>query len=105
MNERNCYLSIYGPITTAQTPRTNNGCEGYNSRLYRRVVIIYRRSLCFSELKIEFKRGSSTAQCTFSMFDIIDYYNVNNYSVKVLKLDVSKAFDGVKYCKNVDHQY
>ena len=27
---------------SSSTPRSNNGCEGYNSRLYRKVVIIYR---------------------------------------------------------------
>ena len=37
-------------------------------------------------------------QCTFSILEIIDYYNVNKFSVCSL-LDASKAFDRVNYCK------
>ena len=33
------------------------------------------------------------------MFEIIDYYNINKFSVCSLLLDASKAFDSVNYCK------
>ena len=36
---------------------------------------------------------------TFSMQEVIDYYNVNKSSVCSLQLDASKAFDMVNYCK------
>ena len=45
------------------------------------------------------KKGLSTTQCTFSMLEIINYFNFNNSNVNVLMLDASKAFDRVKYCK------
>ena len=37
-------------------------------------------------------------QCTFSMLEIIDYYNFNKSSVYTLLLDASKALDRVNYC-------
>ena len=63
------------------------------------ILLKEQYSLCSSELKFGFKKGLSTTQCTFSMLEIIDYYNFNNSSVNVLMLDASKAFDRVKYCK------
>ena len=56
-------------------------------------------SLLSSELQFGRKKGLSTTQCTYSLLDIIDYYNYNNSSVFVLLLDVSKALDRVNYCK------
>ena len=47
-------------------------------------------SLCSSELQFSFEKGLSTAQCTFSMLEIIDHYNFNKSSVGVLLLDASK---------------
>ena len=55
--------------------------------------------MCSSELHLGFKKGLSTTQCTFSMLEIIDYYNVNKSIVCSLQLDASKAFDRVSYCK------
>ena len=57
--------------------------------------------MCSSELQFGLKRGLSTTQCTFSMLEIIDYYNVKKSSVNVLMLDARNAFDRVKYCKLV----
>ena len=55
--------------------------------------------MCSSQLQFGFKKGLSTTQCTFSMLEVIDYYNVNKSSVCSLQLDASKAFDRVNYCK------
>ena len=56
------------------------------------ILIKEENSLCSSELQFGFKKGLSTTQCTFSMLDVIDYYNVNKSSVCSLQLDASKAF-------------
>lgn len=58
-----------------------------------------RTSLISSDLQFGFKEGTSTTQCTFSMMEIIDYYNYNKSDVHVLMLDASKAFDRVNYCR------
>ena len=63
------------------------------------ILIKEQHSLCSSELQFGFKKGLTTTQCTFSMVEIIDYYNFNKSSVNVLMLDASKAFDRVNYCK------
>ena len=63
------------------------------------ILIKEEYSLCSSELQFGFKKGLSTTQCTFSMLEVIDYYNVNKSSVCSLQLDASKAFDRVNYCK------
>ena len=55
--------------------------------------------MCSSKLPFGFKRGLSTTQCTFSMLEVIDYYNFNKSRVNVLMLDANKAFDGAQYCK------
>ena len=63
------------------------------------ILIKEEYSLCSSELQFGFKKGLSTTQCTFSMLEVIDYYNVNKSSVCSLQLDASKSFDRVNYCK------
>ena len=63
------------------------------------ILIKEEYSLCSSQLQFGFKKGLSTTQCTFSMLEVIDYYNVNKSSVCSLQLDASKAFDRVNYCK------
>ena len=63
------------------------------------ILIKEEHSLCSSELQFGFKKGLSTTQKTFSVLEIIDYYNVNKSSVCSLLLDASKAFDKVNYCK------
>ena len=63
------------------------------------ILIKEEYSLCSSELQFGFKKGLSTTQCTFSMLEVIDYYNVNKSSVCSLQLDASKTFDRVNYCK------
>ena len=63
------------------------------------ILIKEENSLCSSELQFGFKKRLSTMQCTFSMLEVIDYYNVNKSSVCSLQLDASKAFDRVIYCK------
>ena len=63
------------------------------------ILLKEEHSLCSSELQFGFKKGLSTTQCTFSMLEIIDYYNFNKSDVGVLLLDASKAFDRVNYCK------
>ena len=62
------------------------------------ILLKEEHSLCFSELQFGFKKGLSTTQCTFSMLEIIDYYNFKKSDVGVLLLDASKAFDRVNYC-------
>ena len=63
------------------------------------ILIKEENSLCSSEIQFGFKKGLSTTQCTFSMLEVIDYYNVNKSSVCSLQVDASKAFDRVNYCK------
>ena len=63
------------------------------------ILLKEEHSLRFSELQFGFKTGLSTTQCTFSMLEIIVYYNFNKSDVGVLLLDVSKAFDRLNYCK------
>ena len=63
------------------------------------IIIKEQHTLCSSELQFGFKSGLLTTKCTYSMLDIIDYYNFNKSSVNVLMLDPSKAFDRVNYCK------
>ena len=63
------------------------------------ILLKEKHSLCSSELQFGFKKELSTTQCTFSMLEIIDYYNFNKSDVGVLLLDASKAFDKVNYCK------
>ena len=71
-----------------------------SSRIFCKILDwIIQHSLCSSELQFGFKKGLSTTQCTFSMLEIIDYYNFNKSDVGVLLLDASKAFDRVNYCK------
>ena len=62
------------------------------------ILLKEEHSLCSSELQFGFKKGLSTTQCTFSMLEIIDYYNFNKSDVGVLLIDASKAFDRVNYC-------
>ena len=62
------------------------------------ILIKKENSLCSSEVQFGFKKRFSTTQCTFSMLEVIDYYNVNKSSVCSLQLDASKAFDRVNYC-------
>ena len=63
------------------------------------ILIKEEYSLCLSELQFGFKKGLSTTQCTFSMLEVIDYYNVDKSSVCSLQLDATKALDRVNYCK------
>ena len=44
------------------------------------ILIKEENSLCSSELQFGFKKGLSTTQCSFSMLEVIDYYNVNKTS-------------------------
>ena len=55
--------------------------------------------LCSSDLQVEFKNGTSTTQCTFSMLETIDHYNFMTSNAFVLMLGASKAFDRVNFCK------
>ena len=47
------------------------------------ILIKEENSLSSSELQFGFKKGLSTTQCTFSMLEVIDYYNVNKSSVSM----------------------
>ena len=47
------------------------------------ILIKEEHSLCSSELQFGFKKGLSTAQCTFSMPENIEYYNVNKSGVLI----------------------
>ena len=63
------------------------------------IPIKEQHTLCSSDLQFGFKKDLSTMQCSFSMLEIIDYYNFNKSSVNVLTLGASKDFDRVNYCK------
>ena len=69
------------------------------------ILLKEEHSLCFSELQFGFKKGLSTTQCTFSVLEIIDYYNFNKSGVGVLLLDVSKAFDRVNFIVSYSMNY
>ena len=70
------------------------------SKILEWIILIKKEhSLCSSELQFRSKMGLSTTQCTFSMLEVIDYYNVNMSSVCSLLLDASKALDKVNICK------
>ena len=45
------------------------------------------------------KKRMSTAQCSYSMLETVNYYNFNKSNVFVLILDGSKAFYRINYCK------
>ena len=97
-------LKLSQEVTTIHYPSQMLECQG-QALHFERPKIIYifiikeEHSLCSSELQFGFKKGLSTTQCTFSMLEIIDYYNFNKSDVGVLLLYASKAFDRVNYCK------
>ena len=57
------------------------------------------KTVCSSDLQFGVKKSTSTTQYTFSMLKTIDHYNFMKCNTFVLKLDMSKAFDRVNYCK------
>ena len=49
--------------------------------------------LMTSELQFGFKENVSTIMCSTLLVETVEYYVSNNYTVYVLLIDVSKAFD------------
>ena len=49
-------------------------------------------------LQFGFKKGSSTACCTFVLQEAVSYYNKYESNVYVTLLDASKAFDRLEFC-------
>ena len=64
-------------------------------------IILYKFSdvLHASDLQFGFKKGHSTAMCTFAVNEVIQYYINQNTPVYLTLLDASKAFDCVHYVK------
>ena len=52
-----------------------------------------------SGLQFGFKPRSSTATCTFVLYEVIKYYNNSKTDVYMMMLDASKAFDRVDHIK------
>ena len=52
-----------------------------------------------SDLQLCFKHQSSTAKCTFTLMETVNYFQQNKSDVYVLLLDATKAFDKVNYVK------
>ena len=70
------------------------------SKILDWVIIIKEESaLSPSHLQFGFKKAMSTTQCTYSMLEMVNYFNFNKSNVFVLMLDANKAFDSVNYCK------
>ena len=64
------------------------------------VILIQEESALYSShLQFGFKKGMSTTQCTYTMLEMVNYFNFNKSNVFVSMLDASKAFDRVNYCK------
>ena len=69
-------------------------------KLLDKVIIqSHKVHLGSSDLQFGYKESSSTAQCTFVVEEIIHYYRLNESSVYATFLDVSKAFDRVRFDK------
>ncbi len=62
-------------------------------------VILLKESeaLYSSELQFGFKSGLSTAHCTMSLLETVNYYNFSKTNAYVLMLEVCKAFDRVTF--------
>ena len=55
------------------------------SKILDWVILIKEKSaLCSSHLQFGFKKGMSTAQCTYRMPEMVNYYNFNKSNVFVL---------------------
>ena len=83
---------ILGTMIPIRKDKKKSLCSSSNyraialSNIFRKILdwiilIKEENSLCSSELQFGFKKGLSTTQCTFSMLEVIDYYNVNKSSV------------------------
>ena len=59
----------------------------------------YHEQLASSDLQFGFKPKSSTNCCTYVLKEVINHYTFNNSPVFSVFLDISKAFDKVRYCK------
>ena len=61
------------------------------------IIQSHDKNLVTSDLQFGFKQKSSTAQCTFAVNEIVNYYVSNESNVYATFLDASKAFDRVQY--------
>ena len=53
--------------------------------------------LCSSDLQFGFKKGYGCNHAIYTVQSTIDYFTLNNSTVNVCALDLSKAFDKVNH--------
>ena len=69
-------------------------------KLFEYILIFLCENVCKNnDLQFGFKKGFSTALCSFTISETIQYYKNNSSNVYILFLDASKAFDRVKHTK------
>ena len=69
-------------------------------KLFDKIILLrYQSQLATSDHQFGFKSGCSTNHCTVILKETLYYYTHNNNPVYSVFLDVSKAFDKIRYCK------
>lgn len=69
-------------------------------KVFDKIILLrYQSQLATSEHQFGFKPGCSTSHCTVILKETLYYYTHNNNPVYSVFLDVSKAFDKIRYCK------
>ena len=90
-----------------------HGADASNSSNYRGIALSsilgkifdnvilsrYHKELASSDLQFGFKPKSSTNCCTYVLKEVLNYYTFNDSPIFSVFLDISKAFDKVRYCK------
>ena len=62
----------------------------------------YKYLLKSEDLQHSLKAMHATTHCTLVLNEVVDYYLNNGFSVFLVLLDASKAFDLVQYIKLLD---
>ena len=69
-------------------------------KLFEYILIFLCESVCKNnDLQFGFKKGFSTALCSFTISETIQYYKNNSSNIYILFLEASKTFDRVKHTK------
>ena len=63
------------------------------------ILSMFSDKFITEDLQFGFKPSCSTAKCTFTLNECINYFRLNGSHVYVLLLDASKAFDKVNYVR------
>ena len=62
------------------------------------VLILFGDNLHFDDLQFAYQPKSSTTMCTWGMIETVGYFLRNGSEVFTCMMDMSKAFDMVRYC-------